>query len=240
VIEIGKCKKNSGEQFFVPHREKKIITSIVQHNPGPLSKESVSSVFNEIINSCRSLEKRLTVAYAGNQKSTTYYAAVKKFGKFTDYAVVNTISEVFSKIEKNGANYGVVPSIHTDKEIVTSVFDMFISSDLKIYSEICFSHEERFFIVGKTVADPSGQDKTSIIIAIKDKVGTLDDTLSILRKNKINLTMIESVPSVKTDEYMFYLDFTGHVTQKNVQKMLSDLNKKTVFLKVVGSYPIDN
>ena len=69
----------------------------------------------------------------------------------------------------------------------------------------------RFLVIGKNDSLPSGKDKTSLLLAIKDKVGALHDVLNAFKKDKINLTKIESRPSKeKPWEYRFFIDFEGH------------------------------
>lgn len=96
----------------------------------------------------------------------------------------------------------------------------------------------RFLIIGKSIAKKSGSDKTSIMLSIKDRVGALYDILKPFKENNINLTSIESRPTKKKAwEYVFFIDFIGHVDDKNVKKVLRRLEKLCVFVKVLGSYP---
>jgi chorismate mutase/prephenate dehydratase len=97
----------------------------------------------------------------------------------------------------------------------------------------------RFFVIGTQDVPPTGKDRTSILFSIKDKVGALHDMLVPFKKNKINLTKIESRPSKKKAwDYYFFVDFEGHRLDPNVQKALSELEEMCKFLKLVGSYPI--
>jgi len=97
----------------------------------------------------------------------------------------------------------------------------------------------RFLIIGRDSAKPTGNDKTSIMFSIKDKVGALHDMLVPFKKNKINLTKIESRPSrLKAWEYYFFMDLEGHSSGKKVKKALKELAKNCAYLKVLGSYPI--
>jgi len=58
------------------------------------------------------------------------------------------------------------------------------------------------------------------------------------KKNKVNLTKIESRPTRKKAwEYVFFIDFLGHIEDKNVKSALKELNRHCAFLKVLGSYP---
>src|SRR3989338_1140902 len=55
----------------------------------------------------------------------------------------------------------------------------------------------RFIVISRLEAKVSGRDRTSIVFAVKDRVGVLHDSLSYFQKAKINLTKIESRPSKK-------------------------------------------
>lgn len=97
----------------------------------------------------------------------------------------------------------------------------------------------RFLVIGeKFLSKPTGSDKTSVVFSTKDKVGALHDILVPFKKNKVNLTKIESRPSkLKAWEYYFYVDLEGHYANKNVKKALGELEKKCAYIKVLGSYP---
>lgn len=99
----------------------------------------------------------------------------------------------------------------------------------------------RFLVISKSDSLPSGKDKTSVLFSVKDKVGVLHDVLALFKKYKINLTKIESRPSKKKAwEYYFFVDFAGHRLLPAVRSALSSLEKKCIFLKILGSYPIEN
>ena len=54
----------------------------------------------------------------------------------------------------------------------------------------------------------------------------------------INLTKIESRPKKNTSwEYNFYVDFEGNENDPRVKEMLNKIKEKTLFLKILGSYP---
>jgi len=97
----------------------------------------------------------------------------------------------------------------------------------------------RFLVIGKELTEPSGGDKTSIVFSLKDKIGVLHDALIPLKRNKINLTKIESRPSPqKAWEYYFFVDMKGHYRDKKLKKALLQLEKSCTYLKVLGSYPV--
>lgn len=99
----------------------------------------------------------------------------------------------------------------------------------------------RFLVIGRTEPSPTKEDKTSILFSIKDKLGALHDMLVPFKKNKINLTKIESRPSKRRAwDYYFFVDLQGHHEDTSIKKALKELEKHTTFIKILGSYPIGN
>ena len=97
----------------------------------------------------------------------------------------------------------------------------------------------RFIVISRTEAKPSGKDRTSIVFAVKDRVGALHDILLHFQKASINLTKIESRPSKKKAwDYYFFVDFEGHREDKPVKRALAQLEDMCKYLKVLGSYPV--
>ena len=97
----------------------------------------------------------------------------------------------------------------------------------------------RFLIIGRQEEEPTKDDKTSIVFSMKDRSGALHDTLVAFKKNKINLTKIESRPSrLKAWEYYFFVDMEGHYKESKVKKALNELGKGCTYLKILGSYPV--
>lgn len=96
----------------------------------------------------------------------------------------------------------------------------------------------RFFILSKEDSPPSGNDKTSIVFSVKHRPKALYDFLKVFAARDINLTKIESRPTrQKPWEYNFYLDFEGHREDKAPGEALEDLERNSLFLKILGSYP---
>ncbi len=95
----------------------------------------------------------------------------------------------------------------------------------------------RFLVLGRRIAQRSGNDKTSIIFGVEHKPGSLYRALAALSTRRINLTKIESRPVKDVPwQYDFYVDFQGHIRDTVCGEALRDLRKKTTFVKVLGSY----
>ncbi len=96
----------------------------------------------------------------------------------------------------------------------------------------------RFLVIGRTLPGQTGDDKTSILISVKDKVGALHEVIAPFKKYRVNMNKIESRPSKKKAwEYYFFIDFEGHVENPRVCRMLSEIEKQSRFIKILGSFP---
>jgi len=96
----------------------------------------------------------------------------------------------------------------------------------------------RFLVIGKQVALPSGNDKTSLLISVHNKPGALYGMLKPMAEHGISMTRIESRPSRQAMwEYVFYIDVEGHREDAAVAKALDALEQETFAVKVLGSYP---
>lgn len=97
----------------------------------------------------------------------------------------------------------------------------------------------RFLIIGRGGPEPpTGRDKTSLLLSIKDRVGALYDLLGVFKREGLNLTKIESRPTKKKAwEYVFFIDLAGHAADAAVKRALSRLKDHCQVVKVLGSYP---
>jgi chorismate mutase/prephenate dehydratase len=324
-LKIGSIKKKNRLGVYSPDRESDVYKKVTAKNNGPVPNEAIQAIYREIMSATLNLEGPMRVAYLGPVATFTHLASIKKFGSLVKYIPVNSITEVFAEVEKDRAEYGVVPIENSIEGAINHTLDMFIDSDLKICSEVSleithnllgnskgkikkvyskpevfgqcriwleanlpnvelmevsstaraaeivkrqkasaciasslaakqynlkvlaksiedYSHNvTRFLVIGRTEPNPTKNDKTSIVFSLKDRVGALHDVLIPFKKNRINMTKIESRPSKKRAwDYYFYVDFLGHHRDANVRRALGELEKNAKFIKVLGSYPVGN
>jgi chorismate mutase/prephenate dehydratase len=96
----------------------------------------------------------------------------------------------------------------------------------------------RFLVLGRQCSPPTGNDRTSLMLSVSDKVGALHEAIAAFRKFKINMTKIESRPSKrKAWEYFFFIDCDGHAQEKKVANAIKILGAHCNFVKILGSYP---
>lgn len=98
----------------------------------------------------------------------------------------------------------------------------------------------RFIVLAKPdhAAARTGNDKTSLFLAVRDRPGALYESLIPFHRRGINLCRIESRPSrSQAWEYVFCIDVFGHESDPMLREALTDLKDCTSSLRVLGSYP---
>ncbi|MEZ5351632.1 MAG: prephenate dehydratase [Bryobacteraceae bacterium] len=99
----------------------------------------------------------------------------------------------------------------------------------------------RFFLLTREARarDPEVHYKTSLVFTTRNVPGSLFRALAALALRDINLVKIESRPlRGQPWEYLFYLDFLGHVEDANVVHALGHLREVADLFRVLGCYPV--
>ncbi|MGO1343929.1 prephenate dehydratase [Chromohalobacter japonicus] len=97
----------------------------------------------------------------------------------------------------------------------------------------------RFLIIGHQDTPISDDDKTSIVVAMRNQPGALHDLLEPFHRHKIDLTRVETRPSrTGVWNYVFFIDFKGHRDDPQVAAVLEEITLRAAELKVLGSYPV--
>ena len=86
-----------------------------------------------------------------------------------------------------------------------------------------------------------GNYKTSIVFVTPNVPASLYHCLGVLATRGINLVKIESRPyRPKPWDYVFYVDFDGHIDDPKVREAMDELRTRSEFVKILGSYPRAN
>jgi len=97
----------------------------------------------------------------------------------------------------------------------------------------------RFLVLGRQIFPPSGHDRTSVLVFIKDQPGALFNVLSPFARHGVSMNRIESRPSHQAKwEYGFFIDLAGHVEDEPMKKALAELEAHAAQIKILGSYPV--
>jgi chorismate mutase/prephenate dehydratase len=96
----------------------------------------------------------------------------------------------------------------------------------------------RFAVIGDRCGDRSGNDKTALMFEVEHKPGGLADALGIFKRNRLNLTWIESFPIARLEGgYMFFVEMDGHELDTRVRRAIESLSRRAIQLEILGSYP---
>ena len=96
----------------------------------------------------------------------------------------------------------------------------------------------RFLVIGRQLLTPSGDDKSSLLLAGDEGPGALHSLLSPLAKHSLNMNRIESRPaSTGRWSYVFFIDVDGHAETEPLKSALAEMQNQSSLTRVLGSYP---
>lgn len=324
---VGEVKlANNDNAFYKPEREAQVLRNIISKNDSLLRDKDIAYIFRQIMSACLALEKPLNIAYLGPEGTWTGEAAIKHFGSGVSIQDCFSIDDVFNQIEKNNANYGVVPIENSNNGTITATVNLLYHHNLKICGEVeirikhqllakeldctnikkIVAHQQaldqcrkylknnypnieqhavssnaaaakiasgdneiaaiasinageiynlqvlnkniedsennttRFLVIGFDEVGNSNNDKTTILITAKHKPGMLYDILTPFEKMGVNLLKVDSYPKPdgKKWQYLFLIDFNGHILDAKVKEVLNRLDELPIEIKILGSYPL--
>lgn len=100
------------------------------------------------------------------------------------------------------------------------------------------SNTTRFAVIGNHSHPRTGRDKTAMLFQTEHRPGALADVLNIFKRNRLNLTWIESFPILGQKRlYLFFAELEGHESDARVRRAIQALQRKTVRMEILGSYP---
>lgn len=150
----------------------------------------------------------------------------------------DTAGSVKMVMEKNAGNEGAIASAEAAQIYGAKILRKSIEDDRENFT--------RFFLLekakpGRRKYPPAGSAKrfkTTVAFTTRNIPGALFRSLSAFSLRDINLTKIESRPlRGKPWEYLFYLDFIGHVEDPVCRNALNHLGELADMLRVLGCYP---
>ncbi|MFO0551570.1 MAG: prephenate dehydratase domain-containing protein [Polyangiaceae bacterium] len=98
----------------------------------------------------------------------------------------------------------------------------------------------RYAIVSRLPMTRTGNDATALLFSAHDKPGALLEVLQVFKDKNCNLRRIQShaVPG-EGWEYVFYVEVSGHVTDRPLVSALEGVKQRARMLKILGSFPLD-
>lgn len=102
------------------------------------------------------------------------------------------------------------------------------------------SNYTRFVAVAAEPAtvDPQVPAKTSLVLSVSNEAGSLAAVLNAFQAEDVPLVKLESRPTVNNPwQEVFYMDFEGNVGDQRIQRVLEEVRRHTMYLRVLGTYP---
>lgn len=136
--KVGEIKAEHGEagHIYRPEREAQVLRRLQSLNPGPLSSETITFFFREVMSACLSLEQPLSVAFLGPRGTFSESAATKHFGHAANLLPQASIDDVFREVEAGHAHYAVVPVENSTEGAVGRTMDLLLTTPLRICGEV--------------------------------------------------------------------------------------------------------
>ena len=96
----------------------------------------------------------------------------------------------------------------------------------------------RFVVIGQHRSPPSGDDRTSLLVFVHNRPGSLFDLLKPLAERNISMSNIESRPSRRgVWDYVFFIDIDGHRDDEVIKQAIAEIEKASAMVTILGSYP---
>lgn len=96
----------------------------------------------------------------------------------------------------------------------------------------------RFAVIGAHSAPRTGHDRMALLFQTEHRFGALVDALAVFKRNRLNMTWIESFPVLGSKRtYLFFVELEGHETDARVRRALESLERHALRLELLGSYP---
>ena len=135
AIEVGRIKASKGLPLFHPEREAIIFQRLSKLNPGPLSEESLRSIYREIFAASRLIQYRLQVAFLGPEWTYSHLASISLFGHSASYLPCASLEEVFDSFLKGKAHLAVIPIENSLQGGVGHSMDLLYEREVHVISE---------------------------------------------------------------------------------------------------------
>ncbi len=95
----------------------------------------------------------------------------------------------------------------------------------------------RFVVISPKMELRDGRDKICISFTTPHQSGSLHEVLTIFAVHGLNLVRLESRPIPDHSwEYMFFVEFTGNLTEAGMEGVMHELTQSTADLRVFGNF----
>ncbi len=253
------CSKNNINCFKTPLTTIKQIVDYVAQNPDTLGVLPIENTLDgtvresfDCLMNCQNPDIKIIqeiimpVEYCLLSKTTEFYSITglittpRLFGKCHDF-IKNELPMNLNIIEsptmldsaKELSNHNLTFASIGNRKIAQS----FMLNVLKDNIHDDKDNNTRYVLIGNIQTETVKNAKTTIAFKAGNTPGALLNILKIFLENNINLTYISSQPpKTEPDEYVFIVNFDGHIKESNIQKAIEEIKPLTPFFRCLGSY----
>ncbi len=134
--QIAFLKQQNSLPLYHPEREGAIWARLTAMPHDPLPDRAIKAIFREIVSACRAVARPPKVAFLGPLHSFSHLACEEHFGTFVEALPQRTIHDVFREVERENADFGIVPAENVAEGPVGDTLDALLQTPLKIVAEV--------------------------------------------------------------------------------------------------------
>ena len=171
--------------------------------------------------------KDITCVYSHRQALSQCEVFLSKTGlKKHEYSNTATAAE---KVLKSDEPIAAICSVDCAEKLGLEIIERNVAD--------CTINRTQFIIIAKDMQVAEDSDAVSVMLTIPHKEGSLYRLLTKFYVNNMNLLRIESRP-IRDGSFdvMFFLDFSGKMTDPNVKAVLRDLEENLEDFRCIGTF----
>lgn len=146
-------------------------------------------------------------------------------------AFSNTANSARMVKEKEDKRYAAIASIEAAEVYGLEV----LASHIETYT----NNQTRFIIIAKNPIVSRKANKTSVLVIVDHRSGSLANIVAQFQYEGVNMLKITSRPLPNQRwHYQFFIDFEGNAFETNVSRLLTRLATETIDFRFLGSYQV--
>jgi len=239
--KVGVWKIENGHPIFVPEREKLLFEKLKKQNPGPLSQDSLTNIYREVISGAIAVEQPLKIGYClNNTPDLLRHPARLTFGDSAEYILFDSVQHLFYALENGDCNYCAVPFYDGKDSFDTETIDALLKTKMNIVAErVSPLNNSSSLIIGAQSPINTGDDRTALRLEISKNSNTLEIVLDIFRQKKIDLICCElRISQNNPNLNMVFIEIAGHPTENSVKSAIDAIDKTAITTQILGGYPL--
>ena len=134
--EVGRKKKEAGKQIEDTEREATVLENVKRiAREERINQEDVENIYKQIVSACKRIQG-IQVAFQGEIGSYSEEAAFRFFGSSIQTRPCDSLDNVFKVVQLGEVPSGIVPVENSLEGSINQVYDLLLSSNLKVCGEI--------------------------------------------------------------------------------------------------------